>query len=88
MKGARQTGVTIARLFPDTPLKQAVFGTVLLAGSYVAAGFVNASPVVQPRLSSHTPRGAVILVVPPSEPEGPATPGPRPVSLDQPHRSL
>lgn len=87
--GAQEGRVTIARLFPDTPLKQAAFAAALLVGSYVAAGLVNASPVVQPRLSSHAPRGAVILVVPPSDvPDAAPSPAHLPVSLDHPHRSL
>jgi hypothetical protein len=79
--------VTVASLFPDTPLKQAVFAAALLAGSYVAAGLVNASPVVQPRLPNASPRGAMILVVPPSEaPE--LERAPSQVISTQPNRAL
>ena len=78
--------MTIASLFPDTPLKQAVFATALLAGSYVAAGLVNASPIVQPPLPNRSPRGEVILVVPPAD--APDATSPSRISLDDPTRAL
>ncbi len=77
--------MTIASLFPDTRLKQAVFATALLAGSYVAAALVNASPIVQPPLPNRSPRGEVILVVPPA---GAPDASPSRISLDDPTRAL
>jgi hypothetical protein len=68
-------------LFPDTRLKKAVFATALVAASYLAAGLVNASPVVQPRLPIPTPRGIVVVVPPADAPE--ARPALPPATLDQ-----
>lgn len=77
--------MTIARLFPDTRLKKAFFAAVLVLVSYLAAGLVNASPVIQPRLGSRGPR-TVIVVVP--EAQAPGTSAPSAPILDQSHLAL
>lgn len=76
--------MTIASLFPDTPLKQVVFATALLAGSYVAAALVNASPIVQPPLPNRSPREVILVVPPAGTPEA----SPSRISLDDPTRAL
>ena len=82
---ADSAGVTIARLFPDTRLKKAFFAAVLVLVSYLAAGLVNASPVIQPRIGNRGPR-TVIVVVPEAREPGPSAPSAP--SLDQAHLAL
>jgi hypothetical protein len=85
MSAAEAAGVTIARLFPDTRLKKAFFAAIVVLVSYLAAGLVNASPVIQPRLGNRGPR-TVIVVVP--EPQAPGSATPSAPTLDQAHLAL
>jgi hypothetical protein len=58
-------------------IRNVVVCLILVAGSYVASGLVNASPVIQPALTGPRSRGVIVLPpatvleeVPASRPEG------------------
>ena len=58
-----------------TPAGKLVTATLLLLGSYLAAGLMNAAPIVQPKLSGPYARRALVLVVPDAATaQTPATP--------------